>query len=98
MLTKGRAVLLLNSNTSRQAVGSAHESVEASSEVNQGARDGAASLAGEQSMPLLIQGYFFQEGASALCQVGLTGTDGDGAVQVQVVNEAKAAAQATSQP
>ena len=96
LLTKGRAVLLLNSDTSRQAIGSAHESVEASCEVNQGARNGAACLAGEQGVSLLIQGNLLQEGASALCQVGLAGTNGYGAIQVQVVNEAEAAAQKKS--
>lgn len=91
VLTKGCAILLLHSDIGRQAVGSSKEGVEAASEVDQRAGDGATSLAGEQSMALLIQGHFLQEGAGALCQVGLAGTNGHRASQVQVVNEAKPA-------
>lgn len=51
-LTVCRAELVLNSGALRQAKSGCHEGVEAAVKVNQGARDGAASLASEEGMSL----------------------------------------------
>lgn len=92
-LTVSRAKLVCHRDTISQTVGSSHEVVETTIKVDQRARNGAASLTGEQSMTLLVQSNLLHEGTSHLGQVSSTGPQGGGATQGQVVNEPESAVQ-----